>query len=235
MLKFLRKKKNQKKIFILLAIIIFPAFVLWGSASTARRQKGEKNYAGEIFGHKVSFEEYSASFKAAKNKMIMQFGSQLYKIKDKIDLNALAWEHVLLLNEAKSANIKITDRELVDFIRGFAPFQTDGKFSQDIYESTLKYTFAASPREFEEEIRQDLMINILLQKVITKNNIMVTDEEVKEAFKLENKKFNAKKFEAEKGKLREFLLQKKRSEILQKYLEDLRTRAQIKDYISQKS
>ena len=47
MIKLLRNKKVQKKIWIVLAIIIVPAFVLWGSASLLRGPKEEKHSATE--------------------------------------------------------------------------------------------------------------------------------------------------------------------------------------------
>ena len=160
----------------------------------------------------------------------MQFGSQIYTVKD-LDLNALTWEHIILLEEAKRMKIKATDQKLVDFIKSVDAFKKDGQFNQEIYENALQYTFHSNPREFEEQIRQDLTINLLLGKVMSAINVTVNDAEVKEAYMKENKKFNAKKFEAEKAKWQELLVQKKKLEALQKYLEDLKIQAHLLDYI----
>ena len=51
LLKFLRKKKNMKLIIWGLAILIIPAFVLWGAGASRNKGKGP-NYAGKIFNRK---------------------------------------------------------------------------------------------------------------------------------------------------------------------------------------
>ena len=53
MLKLLRNKKTAKKIWIVLAIIILPAFIFWGFGG-AMRDKNEKGYIGKISGKKIS-------------------------------------------------------------------------------------------------------------------------------------------------------------------------------------
>ena len=59
MLKKLRNKKTAKRIWIVLAILILPAFVLWGAGSFMRnKEKGESAYAGKVFGRTVSTLEY---------------------------------------------------------------------------------------------------------------------------------------------------------------------------------
>ena len=57
MLKFLRNKKTAKKVWIGLAIIIIPAFALWGFGG-ASRNKEETASVGKIFGHSVSIIEF---------------------------------------------------------------------------------------------------------------------------------------------------------------------------------
>ena len=59
MLKKLRKKKTAKRIWVILTILILPAFVFWGFGSFMR-SKEEITYAGKIFGKKVPFQEYRA-------------------------------------------------------------------------------------------------------------------------------------------------------------------------------
>ena len=49
LLKFLRKKKNMKRIVWGLAIIIIPAFVVWGAGSSGKKRGKGPYYAGKIF------------------------------------------------------------------------------------------------------------------------------------------------------------------------------------------
>ena len=86
MLKTLRHKKVAKKILITLAAIIIPAFVLWGSGSIIRSNKGP-NYAGLLFGRKISFEKYNDSLVACKNQAIIQFGDNFYEIQKYMTLS----------------------------------------------------------------------------------------------------------------------------------------------------
>jgi len=72
MLKILRKRKVAKKIFYFLAIVIVPAFVLWGSSSVIRN-KDEKGYAGEIFGKKVSFNQYAHARQGWRVQLQLQY------------------------------------------------------------------------------------------------------------------------------------------------------------------
>ena len=57
MLRILRNKKTAKKIWIGLAIIIIPAFALWGFGGSARDRQ-ESASAGKIFGKTISNLEF---------------------------------------------------------------------------------------------------------------------------------------------------------------------------------
>src|SRR3989338_6391314 len=114
MLKALRKKGVAKKIFICLAIVIVPAFVLWGSASLLRSQRS--SYAGKISGRKVSFDEFQESLRAVQTQALMQFGENFYKIQRFLKLNLEAWDRLILLQEAKRRRIKVSDQEVIEEI-----------------------------------------------------------------------------------------------------------------------
>ncbi len=58
MLRLLRKKKVAKRIFYVLAAIIIPAFVIWGSASVINKKNDIPNVAGRIFGKNVSYDQF---------------------------------------------------------------------------------------------------------------------------------------------------------------------------------
>ncbi|MGB2705583.1 MAG: SurA N-terminal domain-containing protein, partial [Candidatus Omnitrophota bacterium] len=62
MLNFLRKKHIAKKVLWALAVIIIPAFVLWGAGSLSKRRFPFK-YVGRISGRKVSVKEFLKSVK----------------------------------------------------------------------------------------------------------------------------------------------------------------------------
>lgn len=181
MLKQLRQKKTAKKVLWGLAIIIIPAFVLWGAGGL----RESTNYAGTVFGKKVSYEEYRAAFNAMKNKALLTYGNMFHQVREQLNLEGAAWEHIILLREAKRQKIKVVDQEVVARIASFPFFRdAEGKFSQNAYTMVLNNAFRTTPRTFEEEIRQMIIIEKLIQDVV-KNAPEPTEHDITEAIKRE--------------------------------------------------
>jgi len=185
MLQFLRRKGTIKKIMWALAAIIVPAFVLWGAGSSIR-SGGAPKYAGRIFGKKVSFSQYQASLRAFRNQALLIYGEEFSRVAEFLDLEKEAWVRLILLYQAKKEKIKVSNKEVIAFIQNLPLFQKGDLFDQGRYSTLLDYAFRVSPREFEEEIREALMIEELKNKVIGK--ISLTDEEIENVYKNENEK-----------------------------------------------
>lgn len=186
MLKKLRHKKTAKKVWIILAVLIVPAFVFWGFGG-ALREKQESGYVGIIFGKKISLLEYKDALAAVKNQAIMQFGDNLPEIQKYLDLNSQAWERLLLLAEAKKRKIKAGNEEVVELIRGYSFFQRKGQFDEQIYVEMLKY-FRTPPRIFEEQARQNLILSKLYRDVT--DEVTLTEEEIKEEYRKNNEEIS---------------------------------------------
>src|SRR3989338_10672262 len=139
MLKQLRNKETAKKIFIFLALIIIPAFVLWGVGSTTKSKSGPQ-YAGIVFGKKVSLEDYGQNWRAVKNEALMRYPN-FNEIYEQLDLNGQAWDRLILLAEADKERIKINDEDVIKTIQGFPFLSRGGKFDVELYERLLKNTF----------------------------------------------------------------------------------------------
>ena len=185
MLKVLRKKGVAKKILIGLAIIIIPAFVLWGSSSLVRDNK-ESNYAGVMFGKKISLDRYRSSWLACKNQAMMLYGDNFHKMQGFLDLNSEAWNRLILLHEVKRRKIKVADSEVIQRISRYSFFQKDGKFDNKTYQRLLEYVFRISARKFEEEIREVILLENLF-KQITKS-VSVEEDEILAKYKEKNEK-----------------------------------------------
>lgn len=185
MLKALRKKDFAKKVFYVLAALIIPAFVLWGSGNLIRN-KLSSNFAGIIFDKKVSLEQYQDSLMACKNQALIRFGENFYKLQNFINLEKEAWERLILSYEAKRRKISISDKEVVDSIKKFPFFQSNGKFEPKIYQYFLDSVFRTSARTFEEQIRESLMFEKLFNQLT--DNILISEEELLESYKKENER-----------------------------------------------
>ena len=182
MLKQLRQKKVMKRVLWVLAIIIIPAFVLWGAGGL--RESGT-NYAGVIFGKKVSFEKYRASYDAAKNVALLTYGSSFFELRDQLNLEATAWERLIMLEEAKRLRLKVSDDEVVARIAALPVFRgKGGYFNPQNYDAILRNTLRTTPRSFEEDIRQSLLIEKLIRNAVGVF-LDVSEEEIDEALKKE--------------------------------------------------
>jgi len=181
MLKKLRKKKIAKRIWIILIILIVPAFVFWGFGSYIR-SKQEASYAGIISGRRITFLEYKDALDAVRNQAIIQFGDNLSEIEKNLNLESQAWERLLLLIEAKKRRISASDTEVIQLIQNYPFFQRkNGEFDNQIYAQMLQYVFRTPPRVFEEQTRQNLIIS-KFYKALT-DSLRVSDETVKEEYK----------------------------------------------------
>jgi len=166
MLNKLRKKKTAKKIWIVLAILILPAFVLWGAGSFVRNKDEQgSDYVGKIYGRKITMLEYKDALQAVRNQAFMQFGDSLGEVQKYLNLEARAWERIMLLAEAKRRGIKVKDKEVIAAIQGYPFFQRNNVFDDRIYQEMLRYAFQVQPRAFEEQVRQDLMVSKLYDQV----------------------------------------------------------------------
>jgi peptidyl-prolyl cis-trans isomerase D len=183
MLKKLRNKKTAKKIWIILAVLVVPAFVLWGLGGAVRSQKNPR-YIGKLFNRNVSSLEYKEALEAVKNVAILQFGDDLSTVQKYLNFESQALERILLLDEAKKRKISVGDKEVVDFIRKSPLFQKKERFDPGTYYYILKYYMRTQPRIFEEQTRQNLELSELYNKLT--DGLAVKDEEIKTAYEREN-------------------------------------------------
>ena len=164
MLRILRNKKTARKIWIGLAIIIIPAFTLWGFGSSSRSRE-DNMPAGKIFGKNVSSLEFKKSLAAAKTAAILQFGDDFPKVEKYLNLETQAWERLILLQEAKRRKLSINDQEVIDNIQKAPYFQKKSVFDDKTYVEILRYVFRLQPRTFEEQMRQNLILAKLYKQI----------------------------------------------------------------------
>ena len=180
LLKFFRKKKNMKRIVWGLAILIIPAFVLWGVGAGGGKGKGP-NYAGKIFDRKVSFEEYTDMWRVTRDYLAKDVGANV----PPEFVDQMTWNRIILLDEAKRRNLIIKNIEVVARIASFPVFQEEGKFSKKLYKSLL----GDAAKGFEERLRDDMLISGLREEII--KDISLTDEEAMEDYKKKNEKIKS--------------------------------------------
>lgn len=181
MLKKFRNKKTQKRIWIFLAIVIVPAFVLWGSSSMIHNEE-ENQFAGKIFGRAIPLLEFQEALEATKILALIQYGEKFEEKQGSLNLKAQAWERLILLAEAKAKKITVSDKEVVNYIRSYPFFQDKfAKFDDRIYAQMLQFVFHAQPRAFEEQTRQNLEISKLYRE--TTKDLKLSDKDIEQEYK----------------------------------------------------
>ncbi|MDO8662202.1 MAG: SurA N-terminal domain-containing protein [Candidatus Omnitrophota bacterium] len=187
MLKILRHKKTAKKVWIGLALIIIPAFALWGFGGAFSSRQDNKPL-GKIFGRQVTDLEFKDSLSAVTTSAIMRFGDKLPEVEKYLNLEAQAWQRLVLLEEAKRRGIKASDKEIVDFIESLPYFQYKGGFDNKTYDQTLRYAFRLKARAFEEQTRQNLILNKLYKQIT--DNLKINDKDADQAYDKENQEIS---------------------------------------------
>lgn len=187
MLKKLRSKKTAKKIWVVLAIFILPAFILWGSQSLIQSMSAS-NYAGRAFGKKITLQEFREALLATRSQLIMQMGEGFIEQENQIDLKPLVWDRIILLHEAKRRKIKVDDKRVTEFIQSYPLFLRDEGFDYPTYKHIVESVFRMPPRLLEEKIREDLMLSELFEQITSGVNF--TPEQVKEIYKKEYEKIS---------------------------------------------
>lgn len=184
MLKLLRKKKVAKRIYYILAAIIIPAFVIWGSASVMDKSK-TPDYAGVIFGKKVGYKDFQNAQIAWRTQLKLQYGEKAEEVASTI-FNPIqaTWDRLIMLQEVKRRQIKVSDADIVKTITNFPFLQRNGKFDPSTYQLFLKYFLGSEPRTFEEHLRENLAMAEVFKEET--KGAAVTDDEVKAAYEKQN-------------------------------------------------
>lgn len=157
MLKYLRNKQTQKRLYLVLALLILPPFLFWGISLTEGENR--PSTLGLIGSKKVSIQEYLASYKAVQRQLAFLHGDKSDEMRPRVNLKGEAWDRLLLLDYAKKNKIRTRDAEVVEWlVKQPVFFDRTGRFNENFYKLYVKEYLRMNTREFEEEIRGLLTI-----------------------------------------------------------------------------
>lgn len=184
MLDFLRKRATSWTIKVIFGLIIL-VFVLWGVGTM--RQK-EQNEVGRIGDTSIGLFEYQNAMDIISNTYKNILGDRYdYKIlESKIKQEAwdLIVDQTLLLNKASQLKLKVSENEIVEELTSQEAFKVNGQFSRERYLEVMRY-MKTTPTAFESNIEKSLLIRKISS--IIKNSVNVSEEEIKEFFKVKNR------------------------------------------------
>ncbi len=185
MLNVLRHKGVAKKVLWAVTVIIILSFAIFG---TAYRLDNQLNSAGSLYGKSVAYRDFQKAYLDARDQSILIYGDQFFKNGQNLDLETQTWDRLILMQEVKKQNIKVSDQEVVDFIAQVPFFQRQGQFDASIYQSIVKSReiFNRNTRDFEEGVRQNIAMRKLFENLTAGS--AVSEDELKKEYTLRHQK-----------------------------------------------
>lgn len=158
MLKFLRKNTR----FIVWVVVI--SFVIWGGYAVSVQFEEAQRAPGRIAGKEVSFREYLAANRAVRIFSLTPPQKEGEPQPAELE-EALTWQFLILSREAGQRRIKVTDEEVRQEIARLLTERGGEMLSREQYFQWVRSTFGEEPREFEDQVRDELRIQKLLKEV----------------------------------------------------------------------
>lgn len=170
----------RKRIYWIAGILV-GGMILWLITSAVTIQSIQSKPAGILFGRPVSEADYLQSLRAVTHQAILTHGDRLRQSVTEKELESQAWERLSFVQEAKRKGIRTTDREVIQEIQKIPLFHNNsGQFDPQSYNVVMQYTLGTTPRLFEEEVRENLLIQKMIQQVI--GEPAASEEEIRKRF-----------------------------------------------------
>ncbi|MFZ2658450.1 MAG: peptidyl-prolyl cis-trans isomerase [Victivallales bacterium] len=175
---------------IIISFVLYfaPGFSFFGMMQESQRETDSS--AALILGKKVSGNEIRSN---VDSMVIMEMLRNPWANISREQDTAKALYLTMYLRAAKERSIYADDKEVADFLRAYPLFQKAGKFDASVFDMFVKQYII--PRGFTKldldlAVRQQLTIEKLFKEVTS--GIIVTPEEIKQAFNIRFEKFKVK-------------------------------------------
>ncbi len=229
MLKAIRK---NTKIFLWFAVSIFILATFVGLGSYFFTNTAD--VVAKVNGTKIRYEAFNAAFmqrlNSYRNMYNIDINEEMAANLKKMLLNEMI-SKTLLLQEAKKIKIKVSNKDLSDFIQKLPYFQKEGRFDKQQYLNILKMQLRTTPAVFEKDVRDSLMIQQIQENITA--TVAVTDKELADemAKRLKDKKAATKPEDQlkEKEMIRQSLLQQKKTQVFEDWYKKLEAKAKIEN------
>jgi len=197
--------REKMKLVMLITLGAFLATIIfsWGAGGFKNRGMLEQGIVGEINGRKIKYQDFEQMLsqqlqnyrQQAPDQEIPEY--QMQGIRDQV-WNGIVMD--ILQGEAiESMHLQATPEEIFFrlkndppvYLRQVEQFQTDGQFDMAKYQQALSTPGNADYWLYVENVlRQEIQQNKLRQHIIASTH--VSDEEVREAYQLENERVKAR-------------------------------------------
>ena len=170
----------RKQIYWIAGVMV-GGLVLWLLASAVTIRSVKQESAGSLFGRPVPAADYLAALQAVTHQALLVHGDRFRQDVSIQEMEEQAWERLLFLREARRKGIRVSDREVVQELQASPLFRnSQGQFDPKGYRVVMQYTLGTTRRVFEEEIRENLIIQKLIQQAV--GSPAIAEEEIKKRF-----------------------------------------------------
>ena len=185
MLQAIRERVTGIVAIFILGLLAIP-FLFFGVESYIRNVP--QDAVATVGDYEISTSEFQTSFARFRAEQRQQQGDDY----DEIATNqpVVRRQHleemideVLLRQHAESLGLVISPDMLANLIRQVPAFQVDGRFEPSLYQQALRAS-GLTPRGFERELREDLMMRMLPSSVASSS--IVTQAEIDRMLSLQN-------------------------------------------------
>ena len=157
-------------------------FLFWQIGTAATLQGSQAETAGLLFNKKLPLLEFQRSKEAAIHQLILTSGERNPEATRPEEIEQLAWDRLILIMEARRKGMRVTDQEVIRELQNRPLFQArNGGFDRRSYQALVQYSLHTTPRIFEEEVRDELLIRKLINQVI--GNPTVTEQDLLDWFR----------------------------------------------------
>ena len=161
-----------------IALVLILPFVFFFHASMRAPVKGEGGAAGKLFGKSVPWETFDQQRRWTRIQLRARLAGMPEPMLGPL-VTQYTWERLMLIDEARRRGLRVDDLELAGTIQHLPEFQQSGRFVPERYHLFLRTVGLPAPI-FEENLRNDLLVDKLLQSV--HESVTVSDAEVHAAF-----------------------------------------------------
>ncbi|MCK4244501.1 MAG: SurA N-terminal domain-containing protein [Candidatus Omnitrophica bacterium] len=232
MLRFLRKKKNLKRVYWILAILIIPSFIWWGVGGSIGRQ--ERGLVAKVNRTPITKRDYYTTLERLNRNYRVLLGDKFSEeMAKKLNLEKKALDMLirekLLSQEIRRQKIRVKDSEVSTQIKRDPTFlDKEGKFDAEKFRRIVERIPANELRQMEEEVKKSLLLQKLEERVLSSLNIEVTDKEI-----TDYRKANKVEKKVDEKIIRQILLFQKSQKALDEWYKNLKAEAKIKVWLSE--
>lgn len=186
-------KLIQSKViwYFILGIIIISFVVMFTPTMRGSSQKQRPQDAGELFGKKISQDQYRTAYQNAYAWQILTSGRML-KMTPELTaaLREDAWQRLAALHKAEAEQVVVTDQDVVKQMRAMPVFQGENGVYNDNLRRAIFQQIGLNPAQSEELIREQIVIYRLMSRPA--QAALISPEELKKAYHLYTDRFTLK-------------------------------------------